>query len=148
MNTDAVTVEPRTIGSGHVIVFRFNATVSTAGTVMATDAVTSTPIANVTSAAAGSDVVVTLPTLADNKRIRISIDGVNGTATPQSTYIGFLIGDTNNSRSVNSSDISGVKARAGQTTNASNFRFDLNASGMINSFDISAVKARSGMKLP
>ena len=39
-------------------------------------------------------------------------------------------------------------ADAGQTTNASNFRFDLNASGLINSFDISAVKARSGMKLP
>ena len=48
---------------------------------------------------------------------------------------------------VNSSDISGVKARSGQATTASNFKFDVNASGAINSSDISAVKARSGLTL-
>ena len=62
--------------------------------------------------------------------------------------MGFLVGDVNNTRSVNSSDISAVKARSGQTTSALNFMFDVNASGAINSSDISAVKARSGLVLP
>ena len=65
-----------------------------------------------------------------------------------SVSLGFLVGDVNNSRSVNSSDISSVKARSGQTTDATNFKFDVNSSGAINSSDISAVKARSGLVLP
>ena len=64
-----------------------------------------------------------------------------------SVSLGFLIGDVNNTRSVNSSDISGVKARSGQGTTIGNFRFDVNATGAINSSDISAVKARSGVTL-
>ena len=80
----------------------------------------------------------------------ISLDYVNGLDTGETVAanIGFLVGDVNNTRSVNSSDISGVKARSGQTTTAANFRFDVNATGTINSSDISAVKARSGLTLP
>ena len=143
-----LTVEPRSIGSGHMIVFQFNTLVTNAGTVSAIDAVTNTSIGNVTSAGVGNDVVVTLASVADNKRIRITIDGVNGATTPVSATVGFLLGDVNNTGSVNSSDISSVKARSGQATTASNFRFDVNASGAINSSDISAVKARSGLVLP
>ena len=72
---------------------------------------------------------------------------VNG-STPAQVSLGFLVGDVNNSYSVNSSDISGVKARFNQVTTSTNFKFDLNASGSINSSDISVVKARSGLKLP
>ena len=62
--------------------------------------------------------------------------------------MGFLIGDVNSSGSVNSSDITAVKARSGQVTDATNFRFDLDASGAVGSSDISMVKARSGWMLP
>ena len=145
---DPVTVEPRTLGSGHLLLFHFNNPVTIAGTVSAIDAVTMVALAGVTSAAAGNDVTVTLPTVADNKRIRITIDGVNGVAAPVTTLIGFLIGDINGTRSVTAADISGVKARSGQVTSAVNFRFDVNATGAISSADISAVKARSGLSLP
>lgn len=146
--TDPVTAEPRTIGSGHLIVFQFDSPITIAGTVAAIDAVTMTTIANVTSVASGNDVTVTIPVVADNRRVRITIDGVNGIVAPLSTGIGFLVGDVNNTRSVSASDISGVKARSGQPTTTANFKFDVNLSGAVNSSDISAVKARSGLVLP
>jgi hypothetical protein len=62
--------------------------------------------------------------------------------------MGFLIGDTNNTRSVNTTDVSGIKARAGQVTTSTNFNYDVNASGTINAADIAATKARSGTTLP
>ena len=86
------------------------------------------------------------PTLADNKRVTVALSGMAVIVPPVSP--GFLVGDVNNTRSVNASDISAVKARSGQVTSAANFRFDVNASGAINASDISAVKARSGLALP
>ncbi len=147
----AVTVEPRGIGSGvgsgHTIVFRFSAPITLLGTL--TLAQTSQAGgAAATMAASGSEIRVTLAGVTDNQRVSIALANINGLpAATASASIGFLVGDTNNSRSVNSSDISGVKARSGQITTSSNFRFDVNASGSINSSDISAVKARSGLTL-
>ena len=83
----------------------------------------------------------------DLTRLTIRVNDVNGKLDVAAS-MGFLFGDANNSRSVNSSDISGVKAKSGQSANLLNFRFDVNASGAINSSDISAVKARSGLVLP
>ncbi|MEQ1516924.1 MAG: dockerin type I domain-containing protein [Usitatibacteraceae bacterium] len=136
----AVTVEPRTIGAGHTIVFQFNQVISTVAGVSA-----SAGAASVTSA--GQEVLVNLAGVPDNSRATVSLTGVNGTSNA-SVSLGFLIGDVNGSRSVNSSDISGVKAHAGEGTTTANFRFDVNASGSVNSSDISAVKARSGLVLP
>ena len=138
----AVSVEPRIIGGGHSIVFQFNLPIT------ATGAVTATPIGAVSAVASGYNVVVTLTNVADNQRATISLVNVNAAGVNAAASIGFLVGDVNNTRSVNSSDISGVKARSGQTTTGSNFQFDVNASGAINSSDISAVKARSGLALP
>lgn len=140
-----VTVEPRNDGSAHTVVFQFNNSVASSGTLSVVDS--SAANVGATAAVTGNDVVVTIPTLADNKRVTISLTGTNG-ALNTSASIGFLVGDVNNTRSVNSSDISAVKTRSGQTANASNFKFDVNASGAINSSDISAVKARSGLALP
>ena len=94
----------------------------------------------------GNDVIVNLPSVPNNSRVLIALTGVNGNVGA-ATAIGFLVGDVNNTRSVNSSDISGVKARSGQATTALNFMFDLNLSGAINSSDISTVKAQSGLVL-
>ena len=143
--TGAVTVEPRMIDAVHDIVFQFDGPISVAGNASAINgggfligAVATSPTAN--------EVTVTVSGISDNSRATISLSGVN-TAVNASASIGFLVGDVNNSRSVNSSDISGVKARSGQTADATNFKFDVNASGAINSSDISAVKARSGFTL-
>ena len=85
-------------------------------------------------------------------RVTVTLNGAGGpsglVSTTPSTSMGFLVGDVNNSRSVNASDISGVKARSGQVTTSLNFKFDVNASRAVNSADISAVKARSGLLLP
>ena len=83
-----------------------------------------------------------------NKRLKVTLSNVNGSATPFTASMGFLIGDVIGNRVVNSSAISRVKARAGQTTDATNFIFDLNVSGSISASDISMVKARSGLTLP
>jgi len=143
----AVTVESRAIGAGHTLVFQFNQPINATGTASAVNAA-SNPVGTINAVATGSEVTVTLAGVGDNQRATVTLDGVNGTAFAAGTSIGFLVGDVNNSRSVNASDIAGVKARSGQTANAANFRFDLNSSGGINATDISAVKARSGLVLP
>ena len=143
--TGNISVEPRTIGGGHTLVFHFDSPVSSVGAATALDSLMNS--AGYASAAVVSgDVVVNLTSVADNKRLTLTLTGLNGSSTSVAS-MGFLVGDVNNSRSVNSSDISGVKARSGQTTDGTNFRFDINASGSINSSDISAVKARSGLVL-
>ena len=149
----SVTVEPRTIGNGHVIVFQFDTTITATGTASVFDAFG--PIGTVSAAITGAsntpvnnEVSVTLTGIPDNKRASIALLQVNGMLDVAPVSMGFLVGDVNNTRSANSSDISSVKARSGQTTAAATYVFDLNASGAINSSDISAVKARSGLSLP
>ena len=141
----AITVEPRAIGAGHSIVFQFSGPVTFVRSVSAVDAFANTQAASLSVAA--SEVTVGFTGVSDNNSLRISLLGVND-AVDQVVPVGFLVGDTNNTRSVNSSDISGLKARSGQVTTDANFRFDVNANGSINSSDISAVKARSGLVLP
>ena len=137
-----VTVEPRAIGSGHTIAYQFNGPVSTAGSAGIT------PAGSATATSLDNEVLVTLTNVPDNQRATVTLGNVNGSPNPLSLSLGFLVGDVNNTRSVNSSDISAVKARSGQTTDGSNFKFDLNFSGGVNSSDISVVKARSGLTLP
>ena len=146
--TGLVTVEPRTIGSGHTILFQFNNTITAAGAITVVDGTGASVGASAFAPGNDATVTVTIPSLADNKRATLTLTGVNGSVNPSPVSMGFLVGDVNNTRSVNSSDISGVKARSGQTTNSANFKFDVNASGAVNSSDISAVKARSGLVLP
>lgn len=147
--TGNIGTEPRAIGTGHQIVFQFSGAVTQPGFAGAVDSALfdiGTATANV-NPLANNEVIVTLTGIPDNKRVTISLLNVNSIASPFSASLGFLVGDVNGNLSVNSSDISGVKARSGQVTDASNFRFDVNANGTINSSDISAVKARSGATL-
>ena len=142
------TVEPRGGGGGHSILFRFDIPITSPGNVTL---VQSAPAGGATASAVatGNDVRVTLFGVTDNQRVTISLAGINGVAgAAASATIGFLPGDVNNSRAVNSSDILGVKARAGQAISTTNFMFDVNASGRIDAADLSVVRARSGLKLP
>ena len=140
-----ITVEPRAIGMGHLLVFEFNRDVTALGAVTALDS-TGTGIGNAIPMRNGSTVSVSLAGIEDIRSATITLNGLNGTFT-QTAALGFLLGDVNGSRSVNASDISGIKARAGQVTNKSNFRFDLDASGAIGITDISAVKGQAGSVL-
>ena len=88
------------------------------------------------------DVVVTLTNVADNKRLTVTINGLNGSGTAAAS-MGFLVGDVNNDRVVSAKDIAAVKARSGQATGNSNFVFDLNATGNVTAADVSGVKARA-----
>jgi len=140
-----VSVEPRITGSGHMLVFQFNATVG----LSATASIDPPGIGTVSVVAAnGNSLSVVLNSVADNQRATVTLTGINGGMTNFSISLGLLVGDVNGTRSVNATDISGVKARSGQTVDATNFRFDLNTSGGINATDILAVKARSGLVLP
>ena len=139
-----VTVEPRNIGSGHRIVFQFNAPISLPGSA------TVTPVGTAVATASANEVTVTLTDIPDNRRVTVALTGVTsasaGTTSTQAA-IGFAVGDVNSTQSINASDISGVKARVGPVTSA-NFRFDLNLSGAIDGADVSAVKAGSGSLMP
>lgn len=141
----AVSVESRASGAGgtgHSIVFQFNAPITTVEPVSAVDDASAAIASSAT--ASGHDAIVTLTGVADRKRVTVSVPSVNGTAVNASASMGFLVGDGNNSQAVNATDISATKARSGQPTTANNFRFDINASGAINVSDIAAIKARSG----
>lgn len=141
------TVEPRAAGPrGHQLRFEFNQAISAVTSVTAKDFGTTTG-RTATFTRDGNVVVVTLPDIADNKRITIELQGVNGVLNV-STTVGFLVGDVNDTGRVTAADLMGIKLRGVQTVDASNFRFDLNLNGTLNSSDISQIKSRMGNMLP
>ena len=138
----AIAVEPRAIGTGHILRFRFNGTVTAPGSAAVT------PVGNASlPTAVGDTVAVTLSGIPDGKRVTVSLTGVNG-STDVGESVGFMVGDVNRSYAINASDISAVKARIGKPVDLVNYLFDLDTSGAINQIDLSMVKARSGATLP
>jgi hypothetical protein len=141
----AVTVEPRAIGAGHSIVFQFNQPVTTIGAVTATD-ISSSPIGTanaVINPMNNTEVVVSLTGIVDIRRVKVSLNGVNTTLNV-SASIGFLVGDINQSRAVDASDVSAIKIRAGQPVNNTTFMFDVNTTGTINASDVIIIRNKSG----
>jgi large repetitive protein len=141
----AVTVEPRAIGSGHLIVMQFDGAVVAAGTPTCTSAEGS-PVGSASAAISGNSVIVTLTGIPDNQRVTVSLTGVNN-ATSASVALGFLVGDVNSNRSVTSMDILRAKGRIGLTPAGGTSLYDVNVSGAIDASDIAAVKANSGLSL-
>ncbi|MEO5720352.1 MAG: dockerin type I domain-containing protein [Chthoniobacterales bacterium] len=148
--TGPVGIEDR-IGNGgvagsHTIVFSYSsdptgatATVAANNPSGATGAVSSVTYS-------GNDMIVNLTNVSDKQTLTLSTSG--GSVTPAVVPIGFLVGDVNSSRNVNSSDVAQVKSSTAGGVNASTFRADIDAGGSINSTDISIVKARTGNVLP
>jgi hypothetical protein len=122
-----VTTEPRT--GTHRIVFNFDGPVTNPGSATALDSL-GAAFGSVSTAALGNSVVVTIIGAPDVKRVAVALTGVNG-VTNAAINAGFLIGDVNNSRSVSSADIVGVRARNGQATTSANMRYDEDLSGLI-----------------
>ena len=148
----SVTVEPRVIGSGHVIVFQFDTVITTPGVASAVDPFGSigTVSAPAITGAGNNEVSMTLTGISDNKRVTVSLSQVNGLMGGLGDFavsMGFLVGDVDITRVVNSVDISRIKVRSGRPASAATFIHDLNAAGAINSADISAAKSRLGLPL-
>ena len=101
---------------------------------------------------AGNVVTIPLTNVADQQTINVTLDGVNGAADEITANVVIpmsrLLGDTNGDRVVNSGDSTQTKNRAGQTTDATNFRSDVNVDGLVNSGDTTIVRGRSGTSLP
>ena len=145
--SQAVSVEPRAIGAGHVLQFEFAQPITQFTGVTAKDAV-GADVGNVSASISGTGVEVRLTQIPDGQRLTVTIAGLNGTAASGSAAMGFLIGDINSSGRVAASDISAIKARIGQTLNANTARYDINLSGTITNQDVSMMKARAGNTLP
>ena len=147
-----VTFESRVVGTGPflnqyfspTIVFQFDGSISSFGTLMVTDDY-QMAIAGASAiiAPSGNEVIVTFAAFATNgRRATISIYNVNGIGLNVSASLGFKVGDTNSSGTVTSADITGVKARSGQSASYGRAAYDINNTGIITAADISAVKAR------
>jgi hypothetical protein len=143
----AITVEPRSGGAGHTLMFTFDSPItsvnSTATVVDANNATLASPV----TSAFGNNVTVIFGNIPDNQRVTVTLTGINGFSTAN-VSMGFMLGDFNSSRSVGANDISAVKSRSGQRVTSQNFMFDVNASGTISAADVAAVKTRLGTTLP
>ena len=148
--TGTVSVEPRSPGgAGHTLVFSFDGNVNSLTAVSALDqAMASAATATFSIAPASPDVVVTLANVADNKRLTVTLTGVNG-VSDFTTSVGFLVGDVTQNRAVNAADIAAIKSNLSQPVNSvTRAKFDLNADGSITAADVSAAKARTGLVMP
>ena len=135
----AVSVEPRSGFSGHMIVFQFNAIVSAA-----TALVTNQQGATVTPSSfefVSNEVRLRFDGLPDKTRLSILLSGING-AGSETVSMGFLLGDVNGSQSVDLVDQYAVKSQSGQTVHAGNYFYNISASGTVTARDLAVVKAR------
>jgi hypothetical protein len=143
----SVSVEPRVIGTGHVIAFKFDAPVTSVGAATVTDSLAASAGTAVASFNASNEVLVTLTGVADNKRVTVTVNGINGATTATAT-MAFLVGDVNNTRSVTTADAQQVKGRSGQAIGASTFLYDVGLAGIVRASSILATKGRNGLVTP
>ena len=140
--TGAITVEPRVIGAGHLIVFQFDGPITATGTVTSVYRFAA-PIGTPTAMASGNNVLVTLVGIPDIRRVTVALANVNAAGVNVSVSLGFYVGDVDSNRFVNTGDILQVKGASGSVT-AANFRYDVNLAGLVNTADVLQVKGRSG----
>jgi hypothetical protein len=95
-------------------------------------------------------VTIDLSGVVNQQTINVTVFGVNDGSGAHDLVIpmSVLIGDTNASGAVNSSDVSQTKSKSGQPVTSANFRADVTANGAITATDVSLVRSRSGTALP
>ena len=135
-------------GGNHSLVFTFtNSIVSGSASVT-----TGTGSVSGGSVVAGNTMTVNLTGVTDAQLVGVTLSNVTDTFAQvlPSTLVSakILLGDVNESSSVNATDIGQTKSQTGTTTGIGNFRTDVNVSGSINSGDIGQVKANSGHSVP
>ena len=149
--TTPSSVECRTGGATgeHTLVFTFSGNVAsgTATVTAGNGSVSGTPIFT------GNTMTVALSGVANQQRLTVSLNNIANTASQvlpnTEVTLGFLLGDTSGSGTVNASDIGQTKAQSGQPVSATNFRTDVTANGgAISASDIGQVKSTAGTQLP
>lgn len=148
-----VTVEPRAIGGGHLIVFTFNTAIAGVGNgssgVAAVQTAAAASAGTANAVVVGNTVQVTLTGVADTQRLNVSLTNVANTGVNVVVPIAFLLGDvngTNGSYLVTGTDVNAVKggaALASTIPTAANFKLDVNADGNISGTDVNVVKGRA-----
>lgn len=149
MFNSGLSVEPRAIGSGHLIVFTFDEAVTAPGSVTVVDAL-GAPIGNTAPPVVNANQVsVNVADVADRRSIKVTLTGVTGASgtTDATASLGFLMGSFSDALSVTPRDASASKARSGQAIDANSFRYDINISGLISAADIATTKTRVGLTL-
>ncbi len=96
----------------------------------------------------GNTMTVPLTGVANAQVVNLTVNNVNGLLASAGVNLGFLIGDTNADRSVNSADVGQTKSQSGNLVTGANFREDANIDGNLNSGDVGLVKSKSGTALP
>ena len=100
----------------------------------------------------GNDMFVTLTGVTDVQTLTLTltnVSDVNGTILPSAALnIGFLIGDVNSSKRVDSGDVSLVRQETLQPITPFNFRDDINVSGRIDAGDVSIARQQTLNSLP
>ena len=133
--------------NNHQLVVTFSSPVTVGGvTVTSSDG-----LATASQSTSGNVVTVDLAAVADAQVLAVALTNTADSPSNLGTItipMGILLGDTNDSRGVNSGDTVQTRARSGQLTDATNFRSDVNFSGDINAGDTTIVRARSGTALP
>jgi glucose/arabinose dehydrogenase len=142
-----LTTEPRLPGAGHQLVF------SLSGTVRQIDAVTcenafGTATGQPTYTISGKDVRVSLGTVPDRIRVKVTLKNVNGLGADVAASVAFLTGDINSTQTVTASDLAAIKARSPVPVGSNNFLADIDLSGTVDSQDLAAAKANAGKKVP
>jgi hypothetical protein len=149
--TTPSSVECRTGGATgqHTLVFTFSGNVASgdATVTSGTGAVAGTPTFS------GNTMTVALTGVTNAQRLTVTLANVTSTASEvlpnTAVTLGFLLGDTSGSGSVNATDIGQTKAQSGQAVTISNFRTDVTANGgAISASDIGQVKSTAGTQLP
>ena len=140
-------IEPRTGTRDHEIMFYFDEPPIYEGVARCTDA-SGQRVGSVSTRSAGSYVMVSLHGIPDGSRVRVSLENVNGTGAEFAVWVGFLLGDADNSGAVTNADVDSIKALSGTVANDPQaYRRDVNASGFITAADILRAKGRSGRTL-
>jgi hypothetical protein len=139
----ALSVESRTSGAGHTLIFTFDRAITQAGTVTVTNAAAMSVGNGASAQPMGNTVVVTLPQLPANVRERVSLSGVNGNVNAEAT-LAFLAGDINGSRVVDAADLAAAKSMSGRAPTQGMHHSDIGITGVVTAADIAAIKARMG----
>ena len=141
-------VECRNSGGNQTLVFTFDGNVANgaASVTSGAGAVSGSP------SFTGNTMTVNLSGVTDAQTVTVTLsnvtDGASRTLPTTRATMKMLIGDTNGDSFVNASDALPTRNRAGQATDATNFRSDVNIDGFVNSGDTTAVRARSGNSVP
>jgi hypothetical protein len=141
-------VECRSSGGNHTLVFTFTNDVVSGSASVATE--TGGDVAG-SPTFAGNSMTVNLTGVTDVQQIAVTLSNVTDSFSQvlpdTAVTMNMLIGDTNGSSTVNSTDIGQTKTQSGVPVTTANFRRDVTPNGTINSSDIGVVKSRSGASI-